>query len=62
MECPHCNSELEYHNYFGRLFSHQDGQVLGDIYKCINESCENFEGFYYTYRNRPDDLHEGYLC
>ena len=34
MECPCCGSPLEYRDTYGRLAAHQDGQVLGYIYRC----------------------------
>ena len=64
MECPHCGSELEHTDIFGRLCAHQDGAVLGDIYVCpvgrAQEGCD-YEGHFYTYRS-GGDLHEGYPC
>jgi len=62
MECPECKHELIHHDIFGRLFQHQDGKVLGDIYICENEQCTRFEDFFYTYRNNESELHEGYPC
>lgn len=72
-ECPYCGAELEAEDYFGRLAAHQDGKVLGDIYFCPNGRSEDPEvecesaalhvaGAFHTYRNRPDELHEGYPC
>ena len=63
MKCPYCNTELEYDDYFGRLASHQDGKVLGEIFKCPNEDCESysFNGFFYT-RKPSEELFEGYPC
>lgn len=71
MECPCCGAELVYEDYFGRICAHQDGKVLGDIYSCPNgraddESCDsssfNVAGSFYVFRDREDDLHEGYPC
>ncbi|MBI9113285.1 hypothetical protein [Maridesulfovibrio ferrireducens] len=71
MECPYCGEELEHHDSFGRVASHQDGKVLGDIWKCPNgaeqnDSCDSemfsVSGSFYTYRNREDYLLEGYPC
>lgn len=70
MQCPFCDSELELFDYFGRIASHQDGKVLGDIYKCPNGAeqgnCESstfhVAGSFYIYRSNPDTLHEGYPC
>ena len=39
--CPNCGGELESQGDFGRLASHQDGKVIGHIYKCPNT--EGFE-------------------
>ena len=64
MICPCCDSELELHDYFGRIASHQDGRVLGDIWKCTNEECDSvtFNYYFYTYRDNGGNLHEGYPC
>jgi len=75
MECPHCGDELEYDTYFGRLMGFQDKKVLGDIYRCprgrdnslpeeeaCHSSCFHVAGSFYTFRDSPDDLHEGYPC
>jgi hypothetical protein len=62
MECPYCDVELEYHDYFGRIAQHQDGHVAGDIYVCENEACDAFQQHFYTYRDKPDELIEGYPC
>ena len=58
MDCPYCNEELRYDNYFGYIAPHQSGEVLGDIYECHNDDCEarNF----YVYRNGNGELNEGY--
>ena len=34
MECPYCDSLLEYESEYGYLAPHQTGEVLGYIYKC----------------------------
>jgi len=62
LECPYCETELHYDDYFGRIFPHQDGHVEGDIYKCLNEDCEMFEEFFHAHRDNLDDIHEGYPC
>jgi hypothetical protein len=62
MDCPICGEELNHHDVFGRLCAHQDGKVLGDIYRCENEDCEAQGEHYYTYRDSPEELHEGYPC
>jgi len=70
MICPYCESELEHEDVFGRIASHQDGKVLGDIYRCPlalqeEDKCfsESFHvcGSFYTYRDY-NTLHEGYPC
>lgn len=63
MLCPYCDSPLEYEDYYGRLCAHQDGKVLGEIYKCPNEECESgvFNYFFYT-SGEDGDLLEGYPC
>ena len=61
MECPYCETELSYHDYYGRLCAHQDGKKLGDIYKCENEDAECYGTHFHT-RGESDELHEGYPC
>lgn len=61
MDCPYCNEELAYDDYFGRIASHQDGKVYGDIYKCANEDCEQYQQTFYAYRDNGE-LIEGYPC
>lgn len=36
MNCPNCNAELIDEGVYGRLCAHQDGKVLGTIYRCPN--------------------------
>lgn len=62
MECPICEQELNYHDYFGRICAHQDGHIEGDIYQCENEECEGHGIHYHTHRSDPCELHEGYPC
>lgn len=64
MLCPYCENELIPHDSFGRFFSHQDGKVIGEIYKCHNEECESgcFNFLFHAYSNREDDLKEGHPC
>jgi len=70
MECPICGVELEHEDYFGRLAAHQDGKVLGEIFRCPNgaeqngtcsSELENVAGSFYVY-NDDGILHEGYPC
>lgn len=70
MNCPYCNAELDIHDHFGRLAAHQDGKVLGDIWKCPNGREENgtcasesfhVAGSFYSFR-ATGELHEGYPC
>lgn len=67
MNCPYCDEELRYHDwwYTGNLAAYERGnggnfQKQGDIYKCLNEECEAYEEFFYT--DRYGDLHNGYPC
>ncbi len=62
MKCEYCNNELLYADYFGRIATHQDGHIEGDIYECNTEDCEMCQESFHTHRNNPDDLHEGYPC
>jgi hypothetical protein len=71
MECPYCGEELEYEDCFGRIAAHQDGKVVGDIYRCPNgveddgncvSSMFHVAGSFYTYRENDTVLHEGYPC
>lgn len=65
MECPYCNQELEWHDYFGNLDHNTISGInkKGDIYKCTNEECESetFNYYFYT-RLDNDELKEGYPC
>ena len=69
MNCPYCEEELVLYDHYGRLASHQDGKIIGDIFKCPNGveqdgSCqsENFHvaGSFYT--DKYGQLQEGYPC
>lgn len=60
--CPYCGEELNWEDYYGRILSHQDGVVLGDIYQCKNENCEMFQEIYHTMRAEGDELYQGYPC
>ncbi len=65
MECPYCNQELVWHDYFGNLDHNTISGInkKGDIYKCQNEECksETFNYYFYT-RLNDDSLQEGYPC
>ena len=61
MDCPYCGFELNYHDYYGRICSHQDGKIFGDIYTCENEECDHYQEHFYT-RIGHDELCEGYPC
>lgn len=61
MDCPYCEEELNYHDYYGRGIPGREGfEKTGDIYKCENEDCEMFDENFYT--DKQNDLHEGYPC
>ena len=60
MECPYCEKELIYHDYYGFFASHQSGEKIGDIFKCENEYCELFDEHFYT--DKEGNLNEGYPC
>jgi hypothetical protein len=69
MNCPICQIELVKEDVYGRLASHQDGKIMGKIFKCPNGveqngSCysESFHvaGSFYT--DQYGTLHEGYPC
>jgi len=62
MECPYCEKELRYDDYWGRVASHQDGQVFGDIYQCDNQECVMYQEYFHVHKSHPDDIHEGYPC
>ena len=68
-ECPICGEHLDQVDTYGRLASHQDGKVMGHIYKCPNGveqdgSCDSelfsVAGSFYT--DEQGNLHEGYPC
>lgn len=41
MECPYCNGELIYHDYYGKRLGREDELIEGEIFKCPNY--EDFE-------------------
>lgn len=69
MECPYCGSELESEDTFGRLAAHQDGAVLGEIFRCPKgqegEGCDSatfhVAGAFHVYYN-DGILRDGYPC
>ena len=70
MYCPICGAELEHEDVFGRLAAHQDGTVVGDIYRCpvamkqegvCDSELFHVCGSFYSYRD-DGNLHEGYPC
>jgi predicted RNA-binding Zn-ribbon protein involved in translation (DUF1610 family) len=71
MECTYCGEELDLDDSFGRIAAHQDGKVMGDIWRCPNGREQNGKcdselfhvaGSFYTYRDSEHVLHEGYPC
>lgn len=71
MECPHCGTELEHEDQFGRFAGFGDGKILGDIYRCPkgreeSEECESsvfhVAGSFYAFREGNTELQEGYPC
>jgi hypothetical protein len=60
MDCPYCNQELNWHDYYGFYLGHDQWDKQGDIFKCKNEECEVYEQHFYT--DEQDNLHEGYPC
>ena len=69
MECPYCGNELEHEDNFGRLASHQDGKVLGEILRCpvgrdgsdCFSSCFHVQGAFHIYFS-DGQLKDGYPC
>ena len=68
-ECPICGEQLNQTDVYGRLASHQDGKIMGYIFKCPNGveqdgSCDseffNVAGSFYI--DEAGNLHEGYPC
>ena len=69
MNCPLCDGELIHWDSYGRICAHQDGKILGEIYKCLNGaeqdgSCDSevfsCPGSFYT--DEAGNLHDGYPC
>ena len=67
--CPNCGEELKYYDYFGKV-KHADHYYLhpqswiektGEIFKCINENCDSFDEYFYSYNN-DNIVHSGYPC
>lgn len=71
LECPHCGSELEHDDVFGKLAGFGPYEVKGDIYRCPkgreeSEECDSstfhVAGSFYAYRKGDTSLQEGYPC
>lgn len=71
--CPYCENDLSYRdeyfsgrpeNFYGTaangIHYPSTKKHLGNIYKCVNEDCEQFDQYFYT--NVSGDLKEGYPC
>lgn len=64
-QCQYCDKELEYHDYYGRICSHQDGYIAGNIYICVNEDCEcqaTCRHFHDRSGEGDYEIREGYPC
>ena len=70
MECPYCEQELNWHDYYGKkkyadhyyIYPQSWIEKEGDIYKCENEECESGCFNYLFYTDKRGNLHEGYPC
>ena len=60
MECPYCEKELDWHDWYGTKMWSSSPKKSGDIYRCQNEECEVFDEYFYTDGN--GEVHEGYPC
>lgn len=71
--CPYCEGDLSYEDeyYSGRperfygtasngIYYPSTKVHLGDIFKCRNEECEEYQKHFYT--DKHGHLHEGYPC
>jgi len=58
MECPECDNELVYDDYFGNWRGNRI-EKKGEIYKCDNEDCEEY---YFYISDNDNKLHNGYPC
>ena len=64
MNCPYCEQELKWHDWFGTNMRFDgSGDKKGDIYECKNEErdSQSFNYSFYT-RLNDDELKEGYPC
>jgi len=59
MNCPYCDTELEYEDYFGKYLGNDRWDKKGEIYFCPNEECEHYHFYIY---NSYNELFEGYPC
>ena len=63
MECPLCNEELDYHDYYGKGWSgHVPFKKQGNIYRCLNEKCRSEQFNYIFHTDNKDELREGHPC
>ena len=61
MDCPYCEEELNYEDYYGRGIPGREGfEKIGDIYRCDSEGCEMYQEHFHT--DSDDNLQEGYPC
>ena len=62
MDCPYCEQELDYIDYYGHYLGNDGWNKVGDIFKCSNENCDSEIFNYFFYTDEQDNLHEGYPC
>jgi hypothetical protein len=61
MNCPHCNKEMKYEDYYGKgIPGNYDFIKDGDIYECDNDECEMYAENFHT--DVDGNLYEGYPC
>lgn len=62
MNCPYCDVELVWDDYFGKWNGHAIDK-RGDIYKCPNDECDSgVFNFFFWNTLKDESLREGYPC